>query len=670
MKLSLFIICALFSLLNAAINVSFVESEASKSLNLLIQQELKLATAALNCIMTARSASSNLKDSKLTKDFSTSVLNFINLTNDVQFVKNFEKITFCSDSTVCQCISIRSFFAAFQIMKIERMIRKSTENSTIHYQSLMEIVKNFQKNFKPLQFAWTKEFLMLTLFNRSSAVLTEFWKYFGVLSTSRLFSVNLNNFLNLEKTLNNCSSLSTSFASDGSKIDDNLKQEETKILNLTFIATEKIKNALNSVVAKKVGSSADIKIALQKLFITFEKTDDANDYSPDLKWPQIPDTDGASYKKFKVYSSKKEQYSFSFEDSKKNKSEIEKNLNELINSSLSVTSSKKVSASGVVGEAINATWNVINQFTVYSNALDAAINKVSQIQQSLMIGMCSAVQDVFTANGYYKTVCKISNLTNFATAQESCQSIGMKLCQVVNIDDYTGLIQAAFGFNAIGGVSFFNIDGTQASNGAWMVGNQKLFSAAIPTVMISGRCLNVYQVATKFTFRAVNCSLTTWNSYCEFKKITAPTNPGPKNCLNPTSCRTPSGKYLKNVCYLDNLMDNSVAQAACLNKPYVVRTADDLNALKTAITKYSTAPIVFFISGLKDAAGIWKVGPEGSPLFSDGIPAVSTGSCLVYVGGILQGRPCNEPNRVLCEYIVDENLDQLDLNPIGSCGKF
>lgn len=309
--------------------------------------------------------------------------------------------------------------------------------------------------------------------------------------------------------------------------------------------------------------------------------------------------------------------------------------------------SRKIRAdSSHILEVITAIGDIINHFNVYIGELTSATTAVEAFSKNFITEVCTASQDVFTSDSYLKTACRKQIQFTYLESVDFCESNEMKLYRVITYDDLIGSFEAFYGTFGLTATTGSYIDGYQASNGSWFVGDQLLYKPAWPKNSY-GRCIHT---SGNGVLTSKNCS-TTYNALCEFvKTVPVVRVPVTTNCRNLTTIQDSNSVYVKSACIFHTPSTFDGTTAICRMHGmalFSIKTAEDYNTIKTfAANSYTTTESYFVDAKLVN--GVWMT--SSGPLYSGAVPASSL-PCLIFRTNDTVSVVCNTNYRTLCEFV-------------------
>jgi hypothetical protein len=274
---------------------------------------------------------------------------------------------------------------------------------TILYENINGITFNYAVNLRDLAMNWTKERSVVNIFKQTLATLRQYQNYVGMLK------INLNNYGGYNTYLSqiplNCTNFTSTFYDAGNKIEEKLLKCQEDLVNYENQVIQEIEALLLTVSAsdpnlkssqasapilKSTSTPSNQNLALQKMKKNLKKFSTAKDFNkaPQVTWPRIPDTAGASggaRMKIRAAQNKKEHYKRTFDIYKKNQTQLTSDQNEL-NSNLQAGRRKRA-ADPVIDGVLNATLAVGDQFSTCVQLITDSIAQVDQI-------IASAIQDL------------------------------------------------------------------------------------------------------------------------------------------------------------------------------------------------------------------------------------------------------------------------------------
>lgn len=116
--------------------------------------------------------------------------------------------------------------------------------------------------------------------------------------------------------------------------------------------------------------------------------------------------------KVRTSLAKKDSYSFTMKNAEKNKTQTKKDVDDF-KSSKSVSSAKKVQATILDHEIINATENVVNYLEEYSMQLNKSIDEVEIMRKKYEATICGKIINLINFKKLFLINFRIYNRNNF-----------------------------------------------------------------------------------------------------------------------------------------------------------------------------------------------------------------------------------------------------------------
>lgn len=358
-----------------------------------IKFELSLVKTLRNLNAYVRVSNLNLKASKIASSLCNVFDSTLITISRLMTIKNFEIFSTLSYYSTCDYINIRTGFLDLDMRKTHSIISEIESNLTMLNENINGITFNYGINLRDLLMNWTKERSVVNILKQLWVTLTGYRNYVGLLKNNLNYFGDLNTYLS-EYPVNysNISSNST-FQDVGNKIEEKLANCQEDLVNAQKLLDQKIEAALltvsfGSIPILKAGTTpSNQKLVMQKMKNNVKKFSTAKDFkkSPQVAWPRIPDSGGASSGatsrmtlKVRAAQSKKRHYGRSYANHLKNQTCLRSDKNDL-NSARQSGRRRKRATDPLIDEILNLTSIIEEKYSTCMQAINSSIEEVNNL---------------------------------------------------------------------------------------------------------------------------------------------------------------------------------------------------------------------------------------------------------------------------------------------------